>query len=901
MLLRNKELWEKFKEHQTEMNVTKEGRRMCPMISLAFEDLHPTQMYAVMVDFVFADEFRYCFDASSNLWVPWSLIKEENCSRMYLHPETPTTGAILMKSVLTFKKLKLTNSSQTARKSKQVMLLNTMRRYFPRIHILESPDGTSFDHRLRKEFCFAETDFIAVSAYRNKQITKLKIDANPFASAYRSNGLHGQAKRRRMESSNALKKWKSTIDDDSPSNSSSVEESSNNDDETDFENAKSSADELIHAPTPVQTYNEKELNGIRAAIPFLKDRLRRDVSYFVYNGALRPERAAHSPKATENHPTAQTSNISVSKSQLTCEESTEWMWGFDEQMSMRYSPERPELEAFLPKMADNHGIATENGGKARNEQEQVSDDATKNGDGVRDAVKGTVNRRKKYLPRKLQRTRDITLVDASSTANEVRIQTQADEPTTNETKVSVSLQSQGTECNGDDKEERLHSEVTTPLNSSVVLSPCVEADDSPSSQEMFTVEDQDLPPSRLRTTTGLSVTCQDGSSLPLKESNETAQAHTTLMSISSIPENRTDSSLTALIQMCSKAGGSLSDQSYLLQSKQDQSSIPSICQVSLSQESSTASPPSPCDFLPSDVQSIKSSNNSDDDDMATLASKGKKKTSSSCTSTCSSSSDHVRSSAMLSTSLSMTTATSAVVSDSCENSLRSETFGNVLTTTDYFQATVVIEKPCLADPSHVNSIPGHVIMFTGGQLTGEKHPGYRPIAPAPNQSVDVNTVVSTTDVFQDSGYYHDNALYPIIVDSFSLNDNISYPFVQPPQVDQSYYATPDSHQTRLTGHTGFIALENTVAKQAPYLEKFYSFSAPNKQEYQVGRSQLRGSRHYRTTRTNFSRLSLVPLCSVIYPPTSCTRQITSQGKPSKESATKDATGRSQGTWGWRMG
>ena len=73
-----------------------------------------------------------------------------------------------------------------------------------------------------------------------------------------------------MESSNALKKWKSTIDDDSPSNSSSLEESSNNDDETDFENAKSSADELIHAPTPVQTYNEKELNGIRAAIPFLK-------------------------------------------------------------------------------------------------------------------------------------------------------------------------------------------------------------------------------------------------------------------------------------------------------------------------------------------------------------------------------------------------------------------------------------------------------------------------------------------------------------------------------------------------------------------------------------------------------------------------------------------------------
>ena len=52
----------------------------------------------------------------------------------------------------------------------QVILLYTMRRYFPRIHVIESQDGTSFDYKLRTEFCFPETDFIAVSAYRNKQV-----------------------------------------------------------------------------------------------------------------------------------------------------------------------------------------------------------------------------------------------------------------------------------------------------------------------------------------------------------------------------------------------------------------------------------------------------------------------------------------------------------------------------------------------------------------------------------------------------------------------------------------------------------------------------------------------------------------------------------------------------------
>lgn len=55
----------------------------------------------------------------------------------------------------------------------QVFLLNTMRRYVPRIHLLPSPDGANFDYKIRNEFCFPETEFIAVSAYRNKQVLRL--------------------------------------------------------------------------------------------------------------------------------------------------------------------------------------------------------------------------------------------------------------------------------------------------------------------------------------------------------------------------------------------------------------------------------------------------------------------------------------------------------------------------------------------------------------------------------------------------------------------------------------------------------------------------------------------------------------------------------------------------------
>ena len=45
-----------------------------------------------------------------------------------------------------------------------------MRRYIPRIHLIESTDGSNFDFNMKKEFCFPETEFMAVSAYRNKQV-----------------------------------------------------------------------------------------------------------------------------------------------------------------------------------------------------------------------------------------------------------------------------------------------------------------------------------------------------------------------------------------------------------------------------------------------------------------------------------------------------------------------------------------------------------------------------------------------------------------------------------------------------------------------------------------------------------------------------------------------------------
>ncbi|ETN58222.1 t-box transcription factor tbx20 [Anopheles darlingi] len=73
-----------------------------------------------------------------------------------------------------------------------LIVLNSMHRYQPRIHLVRLGPGQNLpsspkelqevDH---KTYVFPETVFTAVTAYQNQLITKLKIDSNPFAKGFR--------------------------------------------------------------------------------------------------------------------------------------------------------------------------------------------------------------------------------------------------------------------------------------------------------------------------------------------------------------------------------------------------------------------------------------------------------------------------------------------------------------------------------------------------------------------------------------------------------------------------------------------------------------------------------------------------------------------------------------------
>ncbi|XP_049440775.1 eomesodermin homolog b isoform X1 [Epinephelus fuscoguttatus] len=185
----NRPLWLKFHRHQTEMIITKQGRRMFPFLSFNIAGLNLTAHYNVFVEVVLADPNHWRFQGGK--WVTCG--KADNSSqgnKVYIHPESPNTGAHWMRQEISFSKLKLTNNKGTNHNTPQMIVLQSLHKYQPRLHIVEvTEDGVEdINNDLKTQsFTFPETQYIAVTAYQNTDITQLKIDHNPFAKGFRDN------------------------------------------------------------------------------------------------------------------------------------------------------------------------------------------------------------------------------------------------------------------------------------------------------------------------------------------------------------------------------------------------------------------------------------------------------------------------------------------------------------------------------------------------------------------------------------------------------------------------------------------------------------------------------------------------------------------------------------------
>ncbi|XP_063775813.1 T-box transcription factor T isoform X2 [Pseudophryne corroboree] len=172
--LEEKELWMRFKELTNEMIVTKNGRRMFPVLKVNVSGLDPNAMYTFLLDFVAADNHRWKY--VNGEWVPGGKPEPQAPSCVYIHPDSPNFGAHWMKDSVSFSKVKLTNKMNGGGQ----IMLNSLHKYEPRIHIVR----VGGPQRMITSHSFPETQFIAVTAYQNEEITALKIKHNPFAKAF---------------------------------------------------------------------------------------------------------------------------------------------------------------------------------------------------------------------------------------------------------------------------------------------------------------------------------------------------------------------------------------------------------------------------------------------------------------------------------------------------------------------------------------------------------------------------------------------------------------------------------------------------------------------------------------------------------------------------------------------
>ncbi|XP_067114675.1 T-box transcription factor TBX5-A isoform X1 [Osmerus mordax] len=196
--LHERDLWAKFHEVGTEMIITKAGRRMFPSFKVKVTGLNPKTKYILLMDVVPADDHRYKF--ADNKWSVTGKAEPAMPGRLYVHPDSPATGAHWMRQLVSFQKLKLTNNHLDPFGH---IILNSMHKYQPRIHIVKADENNGFGSK-NTAFCthvFPETAFIAVTSYQNHKITQLKIENNPFAKGFRGSDDMELHRMSRMQSS----------------------------------------------------------------------------------------------------------------------------------------------------------------------------------------------------------------------------------------------------------------------------------------------------------------------------------------------------------------------------------------------------------------------------------------------------------------------------------------------------------------------------------------------------------------------------------------------------------------------------------------------------------------------------------------------------------------------------
>uniref|UniRef100_A0A8D2AMU2 MAX gene-associated protein n=1 Tax=Sciurus vulgaris TaxID=55149 RepID=A0A8D2AMU2_SCIVU len=199
--LDNNSMWNEFHNRSTEMILTKQGRRMFPYCRYWITGLDSNLKYILVMDISPVDNHRYKWNG--RWWEPSGKAEPHVLGRVFIHPESPSTGHYWMHQPVSFYKLKLTNNTLD---QEGHIILHSMHRYLPRLHLVPAEKATEviqLNGPGVHTFTFPQTEFFAVTAYQNIQITQLKIDYNPFAKGFRDDGLNSKPQRDGKQKNNS--------------------------------------------------------------------------------------------------------------------------------------------------------------------------------------------------------------------------------------------------------------------------------------------------------------------------------------------------------------------------------------------------------------------------------------------------------------------------------------------------------------------------------------------------------------------------------------------------------------------------------------------------------------------------------------------------------------------------
>ncbi|KAH0809727.1 hypothetical protein GEV33_013064 [Tenebrio molitor] len=112
------------------------NRRMFPAFKVRVSGLDKKSKYILLMDIVAADDCRYKFHNSR--WMVAGKADPEMPKRMYIHPDSPSTGEQWMQKVVSFHKLKLTNNISDKHGFRSISR-RCMRHIIPRTKYTVSP------------------------------------------------------------------------------------------------------------------------------------------------------------------------------------------------------------------------------------------------------------------------------------------------------------------------------------------------------------------------------------------------------------------------------------------------------------------------------------------------------------------------------------------------------------------------------------------------------------------------------------------------------------------------------------------------------------------------------------------------------------------------------------------